>query len=285
MANKPQPPGNAELNKLFQKKDNIFGIEKVLSSNNNSRIFQIKPSPALPASRISFVDATLDKDGNLRRSLLSFVRDNELKFSLTIRLAEKYLNQQGISLTNASEDPETMQFGEVKLTQVHSNTGGYKNIDAGGNQILLNFHRGKQPFRIVSLADIEAGRVNPEWIHDHIVLIGITALSVRDDVNVAGVKSDNPGLIYGVEVQAHAISQIISAVLDDCPLLTAWDNAWEYLWILAWGFLGIALARILSQSPWKLLLAITGASLLVVAIYYLLILEFALWLPVVPLDC
>ena len=279
---RPQPPGNEQLNNIFRQQDRVFGIEKVLSSRKNSRIFRIEPSPALPPERVGFVDATLDRDGNLRRSLLSLVQNNELKFSLIIRLAEKYLNDRGITLENAASDPETMQFEGVELTPVTPNTGGYKNIDAGGNQILLNFRAGQHPFRTVSLADIEAGRVNPEWIRDRIVLIGITALSVRDDVNTAGVQSDNPGWVYGVEIQAHAISQVISAVLDNRPLLTVWDDGWEYLWILAWGFLGIALARILSQSPWKLLLAITGGSFLVVAICYLLLLEFALWLPVVP---
>ncbi|MDJ0568050.1 MAG: CHASE2 domain-containing protein [Pleurocapsa sp. MO_192.B19] len=279
---KPQPPGNVELNKIFSQQNNVFGIEKVLSSNNNSRVFKIPPSPALPTSRVGFVDATLDKDGNLRRSLLSIVQNNELKFSLIIKLAEKYLNQKGITLENAPDNPEIMQLDRVRLTQVTSNTGGYKDVDAGGNQILLNFRRGENPFRTVSLADLEAERVNPDWIRDRIVLIGITALSVRDDVNVAGVPSDNPGLIYGVEVQAHAISQIISAVLDDRPLLTVWNDGWEYLWILAWGFLGIALARLLSQSPGKLLIAIATGSLIVTGVCYLLLLEFALWLPVVP---
>ncbi len=279
---KPQLPGNRELTKIFSQQDHVWGIEKALSSKNNSRIYKIKPSPALPPERVGFVDATLDKDGNLRRSLLSFVENNELKFSLTIRLAEKYLSEQGIILENAPDDPETMQLNQVKLTQVSSNTGGYKDIDAGGNQILINFRRGQQPFRTVSLADIEAKRVNPEWIRDRIVLIGITALSVRDNVNVAGVQSDNPGLVYGVEIQAHAISQIISAVLDERPLLTVWSDSWEYLWIIAWGFLGIALARILSQSPGKLLLAIATASFMVTGICYLLLLESALWLPVIP---
>jgi CHASE2 domain-containing sensor protein len=279
---KPQSPGNSELNKIFRQQNHIFGIEKVLSSTNSSRIYQIKPSPVLPSARVGFVDATLDPDGNLRRSLLSIVQNNELKFSLVIKLAEKYLNKQGISLENAAEDPETMQFDQVRLTRVMTNTGGYHNVDAAGNQILLNFRRGQHPFRTVCLADIERGIVKPEWIRDRIILIGITALSARDNVNAAGLQSDNPGLVYGVEIQAHAISQIISAVLDERPLLTVWSDGWEYMWILAWGFLGIALARILNQSPWILLLTIAVASILVVGICYLLLLEFALWLPVIP---
>jgi len=54
-------------------------------------------------------------------------------------------------------------------------------------------------------------------------------------------------MIYGVEIEAHATSQIVNAVLNGRPLLHIWSEGWEYVWILAWG-LGIALGLIL-QSP------------------------------------
>jgi CHASE2 domain-containing sensor protein len=279
---KPQPPGSDDLNNIFQQQNNVFGIEKILADEGNSRISAIEPSSALPLERVGFVDAVLDRDGNLRRSLLSVIQDDELKFSLTIRLAENYLKERNITLENAADDPETMQLGRLKLTRVTPNTGGYINVDAGGNQILLNFRRGKHPFRTVSLADLTTGKVDTNWIRDRIVLIGITALSVRDDVNTNAAPSDNPGWVYGVEIQAHGISQILSSVLDDRKLLTVWSDGWEYVWILAWGFFGIGLARCLSQSPWKLLVTIIISSLAFSVICYLLLLEFALWLPVVP---
>ena len=279
---KPQEPGHAELVQVFRQYNNIIGIEKILSDEKNSRIYKIQPPTALPSEQVGFVDAILDRDGNLRRSLLSVVKDNELKFSLSIKLAEKYLKTKGYTLDNVSEDPETMQFNGVELTRFIPNSGGYINADAGGNQILLNFRSGKNPFRIVSLEDIKTGKVNQDWIKERIVLIGITALSFKDVLNAPGVKADNPGLVYGVEIQAHAISQIISAVLDQRPLLTVWSDQWEYFWILAWGLLGISLARLLSQSPWKLLIIIIINNILIIAICYLLLLTQGLWLPVVP---
>lgn len=279
---KPQEPGHEKLKEIFSQNNKIVGIEKVLSGGNNSRIKIINPPPSLPGERVGFVDALLDRDNKLRRSLLSAVINNELKFSLSILLTEKYLATKGISLENAADDPETMQLGNVKLTRIASNSGGYINLDARGNQILLNFRSGKQPFRIISLEDIKKNNFNPDWIEDRIVLIGITALSVRDDINTRAVQSENSGFIYGVEIQAHAISQIISAVLDQRPLLTVWHDGLEYFWIISWGFFGISLARVLSQSPWKLLTAIATSVLIVVIICYLSLLQFGLWLPVVP---
>ena len=279
---KPQEPGHAELAKVFRQQKNIIGVEKVLSHQENSRIDAIKPPKAVPPEQTGFVDILLDQDGNLRRSLLSVVNNNELKFSLPILLAEKYLKPKNIVLKNAADDPETMQVGQVKLTRVNPQTGGYIRMDARGNQILLNFRRGENPFRIVSLADIKQGRVQPDWIKNRIVLIGVTALSVRDDVNTNAVRSNNTGFIYGVEIHAHAVSQIISTVLDNRPLLWVWHDGWEYFWIFGWGFLGIGLARLFNQSPWKLAIIIFSSSILSVGICYLLLLQYGLWLPVVP---
>lgn len=281
---KPQEPGHGELAKVFRQQKNIIGVEKVLSHQENSRIDVIKPPNALTPEQIGFVDILLDPDGNLRRSLLTVVINDgdELKFSLPIRLVEQYLATKNISLENAPDDPETMQVGQVKLTRVNPQTGGYIRTDAGGNQILLNFRRGENPFRIVSLADIKQGRVQPDWIKNRIVLIGITALSAKDYVNANAVRSNNTGFIYGVEIQAHAVSQIISAILDNRPLLWVWHDGAEYLWIFAWGFLGIGLARLLNEFPWKLAIVIFSSSILSGGICYFLLLEYGLWLPVIP---
>jgi CHASE2 domain-containing sensor protein len=278
---KPQEPGHVELEKVFLEYKNVIGVEKLLGQSG-SRIEAIAPPQVLPPEQIGFADVLLDKDGNLRRSLLSVVINNELKFSLAIRLVEKYLATKNITLENAADDPKTIQVGKVKLTRVNPNTGGYINTDAGGNQVLLNFRSGKNPFRIVSLEDLKRGNFQPSWIQDRIILIGITALSVRDDVNTNAVRSQNAGFIYGVEIHAHAVSQIVNAVLNNRPLLWVWHDGWEYFFIFAWGFLGIALARILNQSPWKLAVIIFLSSILAIVVCYLLLLQYGLWLPVVP---
>ncbi len=120
---KPQEPGYAELEKVFLEHENIIGIEKILSGQSGSRIDAIAPPKALPPEQIGFVDTLLDQDGNLRRSLLSAVINDELKFSLATRLVEKYLAAKNITLANATDDPKTMQIGQVKLTRVNPNTG------------------------------------------------------------------------------------------------------------------------------------------------------------------
>lgn len=274
----PVEPGHAGLVEVFQSTKNLIAIEKVLPDRSG---FTIDPPPALPSEQVGFADAVPDVDGYLRRSLLGTSdTSGQYKFSLTLRLAETYLASQGITLENGIRDPQAMRFGTVELPRFLHNSGGYVGADAGGTQVLINFRSGQKPFRMVSLKDVLAGTVPESWIRDRVVLVGVTALSAKDVVNSAAVSGSNPGLVYGVEVQAHAVSQILSAVLDGRSLLRVWPEGWEYLWIVAWGVLGISLARVV-LSPFKTLLGLGFISLALVGICYgLLILGW--WVPVVP---
>jgi CHASE2 domain-containing sensor protein len=274
----PIGPGHSELVKEFQTIDNLFVIEKALPERAG---YTVPPPPEVPAQRVGFADAVLDTDGYLRRSLLGTATpQGAYQLSLTIRLAEAYLKQKGISLQNGRHDPTAMRFGKTELPPFQAHLGGYVGADAGGNQVLLNFRSGSTPFRVLSLRQVLSGRINPDWLRNRIVLIGVTALSVKDIVNSGAISGVNPGLVYGVEVQAHAVSQILSAVLDERPLLRTWSDAWEYLWILGWGLLGIGLGRIL-RSPLHILLVLglAGVSLLGIC-YGLLIIGY--WVPLIP---
>jgi CHASE2 domain-containing sensor protein/two-component sensor histidine kinase len=274
----PVEPGNAELTSVFRSSKNTIGVEIALPDRSG---FTVPPGPALRSEQVGFADAVLDADGYQRRSLLGAHNpQQEYRFSLAIRLAERYLAARGIELGNGIRDPDAKRFGSIELTRVQSNSGGYVGADAGGNQILLNVRSGTMPFRVLSLSQIKSGQVNPDWIRGRIVLIGMMSFSAKDLASSGAIVGINPGRIYGVEIQAHATSQIVSAVLDGRSLLRVWADAWEYLWIVAWGLLGISLGRFL-RSPWKILFGILVASVSSIGICYGLIL-FGWWVPIVP---
>ena len=274
----PVEPGNAELTSVFRSSKNTIGVEIALPDRSG---FTVAPAPALPSEQVGFADAVLDADGYQRRSLLGAHNpQQEYRFSLAIRLAERYLAARGIELGNGIRDPDANRFGSIELTRVQSNSGGYVGADAGGNQILLNVRSGTMPFRVLSLSQIKSGQVNPDWIRGKIVLIGMMSFSAKDQASSGAIAGINPGRIYGVEMQAHATSQIVSAVLDGRSLLRVWADAWEYLWIVAWGLLGISLGRFL-RSPWKILFGILVASVSSIGICYGLIL-LGWWVPIVP---
>ncbi|KYC34632.1 histidine kinase [Scytonema hofmannii PCC 7110] len=274
----PVEPGHTELVRQLKQNKNIIGIEKVLPYLKD---FTTNPPPEIPPDQVGFVDTILDRDGYLRRNLLGTSDlKGRYKFSLPIRLAETYLSSRGFSLENGIQDSQAMRFGGTELPRFLPNFGGYVRADAGGNQILLSFRSGRQPFRIVSLQDVKAGNFSPDWIRDRIVLIGVTASSSGDSVNTAAIDSANRSVVSGVEIQAHAVSQIVSAVLDGRPLLKVWTDGWEYVWIFAWGLLGISLGRIF-LSPLKIILGLGVTSATLVSTCYVLLI-MGWWIPVVP---
>ncbi|MBV6626188.1 MAG: CHASE2 domain-containing protein [Rivularia sp. (in: Bacteria)] len=274
----PVEPGHTELISTFKDVKNLIAIEQILPGIGGKTVNQ---PPTLPQSKVGFADAKIDEDGKLRRSLLaaSDSQDN-WRFSLSLKLAEKYLESKGISLGNVEGDDYGLRFGSTELVRFKPNFGSYINADVGGTQMLINFRSHPQPFEIVSLQDVLDKKVEPDLIRNRIVLIGMTSPSVKDYFTSEAIKSQHSAFIYGVEIQAHIVSQIISAVEDDRVLFKTWWEGWEYIWIISWGCIGIVLARNI-RSPLKLLLlVIVISSFLICFSYQLLIIGW--WIPVVP---
>ncbi|WP_413167916.1 CHASE2 domain-containing protein [Capilliphycus salinus ALCB114379] len=277
----PVEPGYTERVAALKDIENIIAVEKVLPVS-------IAPPPSLPPEKIGFADVISDPDGKVRRAILGTKRPEDPEkyaFSLPLRLAKLYLKTEGINLKNGVRDRDAMRLGSQELPRFFSNSGGYVNAEDFGVQLLLNYRNGKKRFPTLSLKQIEAAKSNPKILHEifynRIVLIGITAASIKDFINTFAIADlQPPGKIYGVEFHAHVTSQIVSAVLDGRPVLKTWSSGWEYLWIIAWGVLAIYLGR-LTQSPLKNLLYVAIANLTLVGIGYVFIVR-GWWIPVAP---
>lgn len=271
-------PGHKELIEVFQANKNLIGIEKVLPPG------EILPPPKLPPLQIGFSDIIADKDGKYRRYLLwttSPKNPLEDKYSLALRLAQAYLEKQGIEISTGKKDPNTIRFANTEIPRFLANSGGYVGENDSGLKTLVNFRSGSQPFRFISLNDIKTNKFNPDWLRAKIVIIGVTASSIPDFVNTSAIYSSKlPGQIYGVEFHAHAVSQIINAVLNGRQMLKVWHDEWEYLWIVAWGFIPIIIGRV-TQAVWQNLLAVVGTACCLISLSYLLIL-CGWWVPIVP---
>jgi CHASE2 domain-containing sensor protein/two-component sensor histidine kinase len=231
------------------------------------------------ADRIGFADAIVDDDGFLRRSQLAEGdRDGRYHYSLTVKLAQRYLNIAEID--NGLRNPEAMRFAQTEIPHFQPNSGGYVRTDNGGNQTLINFRAGAQAFNQVSYAEVISGQVAPELLQDRLLLIGYTAESVKDDVNSGAIAGSDPSAIPGITLQAHAISQILSAVYDERPFLKTLPDVIEYLLIIGAGCLGIVLAHWQRKPPVHIILVmVIGVSGLLLA--YLLIIA-SWWLPLIP---
>jgi CHASE2 domain-containing sensor protein len=277
-----QPSTTTNLFAALGHPQNVVVVEKALPE-------KIPPVPSFPAAQVGFSDIWVDGDSHLRRMILGTpdpIHPNDLKqykFSLAIRLAELYLTPKGHPLKNGTRDPSAMQFGVTELPRFLPNTGGYIRADSGGVQILLNFRNGAHPFRTLSLAEIRAGNFEPEWLRDRIVVIGITDPRIRPPIPTQAIASSEglSGKVHGLDIQAHAVSQILSAVLDQRPLLKSLADGWEYgFWICGWGLLAIVFCQG-SNSIQRSLLHVSGACLILIGVCYGFLLS-GWWLPIVP---
>ncbi|MDJ0632589.1 MAG: CHASE2 domain-containing protein [Xenococcaceae cyanobacterium MO_188.B29] len=278
----PVPPGNQDLIELFNSTPNLYVVEKVID-------YSIPPPPNVSPTQVGFADQVLDSDGKVRRALLSLVGDDEQKrLSLSTKLALHYLQERKIQLEPLNQDRDNASFanryrlGKAIFTRFTGNDGGYVGADSGGYQILLNFWGTEANFRQYSLKEVLNKEITPENIRDRLILIGSTAESIKDFFYTPYSQGwfSSPQKMYGVFIQAKITSQIISAAMDNRPLLRTHNELSESLWILLWGIIGAIISWRLQSSVSITLSVILTSSLLIIICYLAFLLGW--WLPVVP---
>lgn len=291
----PIEPGHQTLVKVFKSTPNIIGVEKIVGDDSN---FEIAPPPVLSQlGQVSAVDVVPDSDGKIRRGML-FVqaKDGEQVPSLGLTLALMYLETQG-----TTPDPTAINFqlSQTVFTPFEANDGGYIGADAGGYQILLNYRGPARSFHTVSMKAVLEDRIPPDLVRDRIVLVGVTAASIKDffytPYGSTGLTT-TPKPMAGVEIQANLTSQILSSVLEGRPLIKTWSDPLEYLWILLWSWIGATLSwaarygrkvkKLLPDSPsvnlreWTAVIILLAGSSLISGCYSAFLVGW--WIPVVP---
>lgn len=246
----------------------------------------IAPPLGVPRERLGFSDVVVDDDGVLRRHLLamqpeldSLCKTNE---SLSFQLALHYLAGKGIQpqLT----EKEEYRLGEVVFKPLFARRGAYRTVDTRGYQILLNYRAMQSPELVaqkVTMSDVLNGRVNRSWVNDRVVLIGVSAESVKDEhLTPYSSQLRPPQKLSGVFVHAQMVSQMLSAVLDGRSLLWVWPDWAEGLWIIFWSVVGGVVGTVV-RSRILLIVAISAALGILVTIAWGSLL-YGLWLPLIP---
>ena len=236
--------GHESLINNFQKNSNLTTICAF-----NSGLEQSIASPSKSQeNQIGFVNLYDDsfQSGNqdkiIRRYLLTR-SDNPIsqpdpcnsKYSLAWHLAYSYFNGRKIPVVTVKNE---WKFGSLITNRLEKHSGGYKNLDAAGNQILINYRSIREPQKIaqqVNLRDIlneNKDNFDQNWIKDRVVLIGVVASSIQD-------SHQTPyGEMRSLYIHAHVTSQLLSAVEDNRVMLW-WLPQWgDTLWIFCWSFAG-----------------------------------------------
>nr|WP_242032914.1 CHASE2 domain-containing protein [Oscillatoria sp. FACHB-1406] len=204
-------------------------------------------------------------------------------YAFSLLLAQRYLEAEGKLISFKTGN---LQFGTTIFNKLASRTGGYQQLNGESGEILLNFRapdRNGQIAKTVSLRDILDDRVDPKFIKNKVVLVGVTDPKLQDD-------RDTPyGVKRGLWIHAQMVSALLSAVENNrkpiwgLPQLPPqWGSLqWgDALWIFAWSFLSGLLA-IKVRSHWVRLLS----GFILLGVLYkisLVILTAGGWMPLVP---
>ncbi|MEG4940113.1 CHASE2 domain-containing protein [Microcoleus sp. F4-D5] len=268
----PLGDGRQELTKVLQKNDRIIGVCLVTDGSPDNP--GSPPPPGMPENRVGFADFGVDPGGILRRALL-FMKPPTIKgnssvqkhlcndssqvlFSFNLQLALRYLQGQKISPKLAAD--QSLWLGKTNLKKLESNDGGYRNADARGYQILINYRSRQQVANQVRITDVLEGKVDPNLVKDKIVLIGYTTETVKDLFYTPySARKQSNQFMPGIVAHGQVVSQILSAVLDNRPMFWFWPEWAEILWISGWSILGGTLA---SRMAHPVRLALTFGAIL-----------------------
>ena len=277
----PLEPGHQRLVEAFQTTPHLIGIFEV---GNLNRGFEVNPPPVLSQlGQVAASDLVLDPDGTVRRGLLYLESaEGEVVETLALRLAATYLEAKNIYPRAAVENPHYLQLGDTIFFPLKSHHGSYVRTYAQGYQIMMNFRGPPGSFETVSMTDVLEGNVPPKLFRDRLVLVGAIAHSLQDFFNTPYGNGliTSPQRTSGVEVHAHLTSQILSAVLDERPLIRAWSDPEEYLWIFAWSAVGAAIAH-KQRSFFRTAISVfLAAGTPIVGSYHAFLIGW--WIPVIP---
>jgi CHASE2 domain-containing sensor protein len=300
----PRGQGRAALMGEFQRQQNLVTVCWAGSADKN---YAPPPefSEAQLVNQVGFSDLAVDgqttqsgtirddviPDGLfsqtnavIRRQLLSydprfasFPSSCTTPYGLSLQLAFRFLSHADIQPLAVNQNGE-WQFGPIAFKKLTPRFGGYQQLNGLSSQILINY-RSDPPGQRVTLQQVLHHQINRSSVENRVVLIGTTAAIARDSFMTPY------GEMAGVWIHAHAVSQMLSAVVDGRSLiwvLPQWHELqWgDTLWVLAWASVGGLLA-------WRfrscLVLALTtGITALVLYQICLVILIQGGWMPLLP---
>jgi adenylate cyclase len=247
----PVSPGVEYLAAVLRDQSRIIAVKKFGNPDREG----IPGPEALEASaRLGFNDLLPDEIGeSIRRTALYMTDGQQLQTSFAMLLAQHALAAEGIYPGPDREHEDWMRLGAGSLPPLGSTHGGYRNLDAGGYQIMMDYAAGR--FETVSLGELLGGEVPAEKLQGRIAILGASAKSLRDELPVP-----LGGRLAGMKIHAHVVDQLMRiarGVSSPRRVLGGWEEAGLVLLVSLLGsFLALGSRR----------RALLGATALVVAV-------------------
>ncbi|MFM7573054.1 MAG: EAL domain-containing protein [Snowella sp.] len=273
----PHPPGQEALEKVLAS-DNVIVANQLPSSSDDPGV---SAPPRIPRERIGFVDLVIDPDNVVRRGLLGVGSSSGKRHfpSFALQTSLKYLADPKLALKFT---PHSLTLGQMHINRLQADSGGYQlpASEVAGWQTLLRF-RSPSIARQVSLTDVLNQKIDPQWIKGKIVLIGVTAPSVKDTFPTPYSSVQTSGFeMPGVIIHSHLVSQILDLASGKQRQFWFWNLGEEWVWLGLWSVVGGVLTwRMKQLRHFILSLAIAVAGLWFVC--WWLFLQGG-WIPFVP---
>jgi len=210
-----------------------------------------QPLKGVDANYLGFADVVFDGYENevIRRHLLAINIVKNIpcmaEHSFSLQLALRYLESKGINVLPLEDESglvfesSTKKTTTLRYLPAQTQAGGYSprhdNNSFAGLQILLNYRASEPIAQTVSLKCILEEQVddgncdhkNFDFIKDKVVLIGYAVGDLHQTPYTFGYEK-----MPGVHVQAHMVSQIISAAQDSRHFISIGSVVSENLNIL-----------------------------------------------------
>ena len=279
------------LKQFLEESNHFVAVCKASDSTLTPKEPGIAPPDELAEEYIGFSDFLEDFDGVLRRQLLAATPEPNSPctpiHAFNTQIALSYLK-----IDNPWTEAGYFQLGDYEIKPLTPNFGGYRNLDSGGYQIMLNYRSLSRPDVIadsIPLTDLLAGKFRPEAIQDRIILIGTIDNSYGDYWLTPFSKSRASEFeTAGVVLQAQMVSQLISLAENKRSLIRSWPEWGEILWIAGWGWCGGLLGNLLwlpsprRSATLKLVLMLLVMQVSLGGICWLLLVQMGYWVPLVP---
>jgi adenylate cyclase len=271
----PVPPGTEILDTVLWENPNIIVTMKFGEGG-------VRPPPVLKGTeQVSFNDILVDPGGVVRRGLFFLDDGDSVAYSLALRLVLLYLQAQGIVPQPDEQNPQHLRLGNVTFRPFEENDGGYVKADARGYQFFLDYQGPVPPFRSYSLSNLLSGKIPPKAVTDKIVLIGVTAQSVKDFFFTPYSRGFSEAQqVPGVILHALMVSQLLRAGIEGLRPLETLTERQEIFWILLWSLLG-GILGLKAHSAWRFsLLGSAGVLLIGLSAYVAFLHRW--WIPLAP---
>lgn len=268
--------GRDRLINIMTNNTRIVVVDKILGEN-----IIHAPEFIISEKQVGFADLKQDVDGVIRRALL-MVWDDDLipRFSFALQLTLAFLQESGVSLSEDPDDENNVRLNKISINRFRHNDGGYADVDDGGYQFLLSYERDSKSFPSYTLSDLLNDRISKEAIKRKVIILGVTADSVQDYHETPFSHHGPSRPMFGIEIHAHAVEQLIAAALYDRQQISVLDEIAEYSGVLLFAVIG-AIAGLLFKRVYSLFLISTLFIIVLVLFAHYFFLS-SVWVPVIP---